>query len=69
MPFENTEPQSVEPLLSINKLIEFIGSRRTVYSEINAGRLHTVRVKSRRYATPNQYREYLRLLEHEAATT
>lgn len=68
MPLENTESQSVEPLLSIEKLIELIGSRGTVYSEINAGKLHTVRIKSRRYATPNQYREYLRLLERDSAT-
>ena len=61
-----TEPQPVEPLLSINKLIELLGSRSTAYGEINAGRLKTIKVKSRRYSTPNQWREYLKLLEKEA---
>lgn len=68
MKTEDIESLPVEPLISINRLAELIGSRATVYHEINAGRLQTVRVKRRRFATPNQYRAYLQLLERESET-
>jgi len=60
-PTESTEHGPF--LLTIDEIIKAAkSSRATVYREINAGRLKTVKLGSRRYSTPEFLREWIEKL-------
>ena len=60
---ENAQQHNGPHLLTIDEIIEAArSSRATVYREIKAGRLKTIKLGSRRYSTPEYMREWFEAL-------
>lgn len=52
---------------SIKDVCEFLGvSHCTIYSEINAGNLKSIKIQSRRVITQDQLQQYLKQKEEQA---
>jgi len=66
---QNTQLPDGPFLLTIDEVISGArSSRATIYREIKAGRLKTVKIGSRRYSTPQFVRDWIAgLSESEAA--
>ena len=58
-------PQIAYSIAHFKRLAD-IKSSTTIYKEINAGRLKTIKVRGRRLVTHGQAMDYIRLLETEA---